>query len=219
MMDPAEADMIVSMFSHALVDAVDGAALLREWTEKYPELGPDFAALVVDQTAGDKEGSFEAEAAGQQVLMQRLFSEITSDFRVPAPAIVSDSRAELSDLQTASTVRGIAYPVELARRLRLPSTLLEKIASRRVDIGSIPVVLIQQMSSILEVGRDQVSAWLTSASGLGSSAPAFVREEAAHYGTPSTFATAIENAVDVDDADRDYWRSIMETSRTVGEQD
>ena len=123
----------------------------------------------------------------------------------------------VADLRTASTARGIDYPAELARRLRLPSMLLERIAARRIDAGSIPTVLVQQMSSILEVGRDQVAAWLMPTAGTGSATPAYVREEAAPYGATTTFATAVENSFDLDAADREYWLSILATSRTMGE--
>jgi len=219
MIDPAEADMIVYMFSDALAGAEDGTELLQEWTENYPELGPEFAALVVDQTAGVPDGDFEAEAAGQTVLMKRLFSEMTPSSYGQALVQVPGPLVEGVDLQAASTACGIEYPAELARRLRLPAALLEKIAARRLDIGSIPMVLVQQMSSILEVGRDQVAAWLMSTPGTGSMAPAYVREEAKPYGAPTTFAAVVENSFDLDDADREYWLSILRTSRTIGESD
>jgi len=216
-MDPAEADMIVSMFSDVLAGAVDAAALLREWGPRYPELEPEFTAIVVDHMAGEHDRPVEAESAGQAVLMQRLLGEITPGSLDAARAQSPGPLVGAVDLPTASTARGIDYPAELARRLRLPSALLEKIATRRMDIGSIPMVLVQQISSILEVGRDQVAAWLTSTPGASSATPAYVREASTPYGAPTNFAAAVENSFDLDDADREYWLSILRTSRTVGD--
>ena len=108
---------------------------------------------------------------------------------------------------------GAEVVAELARRLRLPASMLERIANRRIDPASIPAVFVRQMATALETSGDQVSRWLVGQSLGGGAMPAMVREEPSTYRASTTFTGAVDNFADFDEADRAYWQAVVKVAK------
>jgi len=239
MTDPAQADMIVALFSDALERSVDTAGppwtgvmprkeaeLLRDWSARYPDLRTDFAAVAVDHWAnavvggqrpvlGEDVPTDHAWIADQVERVRRATSE-------PSQAPIPDHQPPATDhsyapagLRTAALSRGIGFPDELAARLRLPPVMLERLAGRQFDPASVPVVLIQQLAALLQAQRQDIAQWLAGPAAMGYAGmpAAMVSESRAQYGTALRFSDAVTERADWDDADRGYWQSVLRFSR------
>jgi hypothetical protein len=219
MIDPMDADVIVAAFTDALATGADPVKTLREWSLKHPELEADFAAVAVEQYVG--EGDVDAVAVNAQAdMMSRMLAEMGASRRAhPTESVSAVEPVRASSIKDAAESRGLAYPAELARRLRLPENILERIVSRRIDAATLPIAVVQQLAAVLHATREDVLNWLLGPLAGTAGTPALVREKSNPYNISTSFADSISSASGLDDADRAYWQSILRVSRAVADEE
>ncbi len=209
-MDPALADMTVALFGDALAGAEDPEALLREWSGRYPDLQGDFAGVALDRV-DESLADYSQPAASQARLARGILASIAAvDSRPGGPFPTSIHRGpDGNSLPDASRAAGIGYPNELALRLRLPAAVVDQIGLRRLDVQSIPRVLVQQIAYELAAASDDVLRWL---SPLSTASPGFVREPTPVYGAAHRFQDTFARD-DWDPSDRAYWEGVLPLTR------
>lgn len=218
MTDAAEADMLTALFVDALADVDDPVDVLREWSTRYPQLAPEFSAIALEQAFVNADSIDDAAVDRQAMLMQGMLGEAASTFGLVEVLEAGVSTIEdAGDLKSAAAARGIGYPAELASRLRLPIQVVERISARRVEPGTLPVVLIRQISTILVAGRADVVRWLTASASPTPGMAALVHEEPSVYQASTAFVDLVENFADFDEDDRAYWKSVLIFSRKLSE--
>jgi hypothetical protein len=247
MSDLANADMILALFSDALQDATDTvgtpgtAESLSDWSARYPDLQADFAAIAVEHWANTVTGGHWPLVEGDSLpfregvgvgsdpawiadQVQRIRREASPPTPAPTttytrpPAI--DRYRATAGLRTAAISNGFGFPDELAARLRLSPSVLEKLSGNQIDLASVPVVLVQQLAALLQTRRQDIAFLIGGPGTLGMAgmSPAMVHESRARYGEPLIrFADAIAQEAGWDDADRGYWQSVISFSRLTEE--
>jgi len=207
------ADSVIAAFEDALAGAGDQAEVLRAWIARYPALAADLSMAAGGfhdmASVGDEAPIYRGRAAGDsfaslvdEVLMAQPVSVVSFDSPAALPANLAD----------ASRHAGIAYPHQLAVRLRVPDSFLRHLHRGDIDSRTIPSTFAQELAELIKLTFADTVQLLR---GPSPASGALVLEAKAQYGGTQSFEAIL--ALEAEPDDRDYWVDRSRFATMLGE--
>ncbi|MEO7717553.1 MAG: hypothetical protein ABIY70_15240 [Capsulimonas sp.] len=192
---PDAGDVLVAGFTQALEASDDPAAVLRLWSERHPTMARDFTEAAAALLGGDFEFTADLEAE------EREIAALGRDLL----------RSRRSAVLLSPRVRecGFERLDDVARALRLPPGVLDRLDRGRISLQTLPAALLDALGQKLQWTIGEVMTALQAPQMTPANAGA-VCEAPAGYWSQETFAEALAECASEDPEGARLWADSLD---------
>ncbi|BDI34124.1 hypothetical protein CCAX7_61750 [Capsulimonas corticalis] len=207
----SDGDAVAYAFLEDLEKNGDDERTLKAWFARYPDHAEDLTELAVcrhltedTETDSDAEVEERIGAVGDQVLAV-FFPGFSLAIRAARNAV-----PPLTNLLDRARSLGI-QPRQLAATLRIDTTVLAKLNQRRIDLNTIPIILVDRIAEQLDYASEAIVTYLRSDPRLSAQASYKARSAPrVSDSAQESFADALSTASSLTEADREFWTKQLE---------
>lgn len=179
-------------------------APLGVWIEKYPDMKLELIAWATELPTIKA-----AEAADPEPLLEQRTVEIGQSVLRKFGLLQEEAPKQIVPLYDLAKARGIT-PKQFALNLGIGVSIAAKLNRRLIQVASIPDKLIERIADQLQVGAEQVRAFLALPPTLSHGA-AYRSQTAPEAGAAEEFLVALQTSPDTAEQDKQFW--ISEATR------
>lgn len=218
---PDAVDLLLSMFSDELEHHDNKEELLKDWCSRYPHLTNELIGITFGAPVylGGTDDQTESQARLMSDILTKNFESVfLQNSLMPSFSYnyaKKNASLQPNSLETAFVNKGMDIS-RAAALLKLTNNMIKQLSDRKVDIITIPILLVDKIAGILECNvRDVLN--LLSRRNLQPQA-SMVYEAKPQYNYSSDFSDLLQRS-DASEEDKEYWAQAIKYSRFINEQE